>query len=841
VATETLRPTAHTDHTARTVDEANAYNGNEANNSTTSAKDGVEFTLHTWTAKSQTHSATVLKYVWAADDANDQSAEFQIEFTEDAWANTIVLVAWSWAAQVKTTGSYTCTTNFDTSLAEFRVQARYSEGGADYMVVELYDVRIEGEYAAATPVSISDGVVVSDAFSGVQTTRQAHLSDGAVLSDAFSGVQTTRQAHLSDGVIVSDGFGSQGPVTVSDGVVASDAFAVVKRMTVNIADGVLASDAFGAVRPVGFSDGVVSGDTFGAKRAVSLSDGVTVGDLYHGGVLLPTYLVPARLVNWEYTGGIVTVVLDGAVYTRTSLERLRFAPEQVIRQGLYILVGRGDADTISALFNTPQDTVTLTWTHEADTVFEIYRKTDGDYSEIDAVRSGSYTDGPLTDDTYTYRVLPVDDEGDYAPVDSTIVITNLTRNEDAYIYKDYTADYFTDFTHYFQAKWSQDSATCRVGTWGVSQVVDELVGLWGGFEKAVFSLFEGTTTVWFQESENRGNDRYEALSESTDYYFTVTKTGTTVQLKVYDDAARTNLLDTMTVVLGTDRAYRYVFGCNTWNSSSAAAGDGEVTRLDLDGLGNWEDFTTYTELDPNSHLAVTRTDQTEVTISSTPEPPTSLAVSMVGVTLTLTWTASTSADIQDYRVYSSDGESKLLLSADSVVATVNHPTVTWQKDMTGLTGTYIFLVRARDTDGNVEGNIDQAVTIHTVSGAEQAAPNNPQFVTADSAGGGKVTVGFTYIPHSGYVAKEARVYYDNGTGTVDYTSVVGTVAMNNPTDIDRYSWTSAALVDETEYRFVVRIATDNDPGGIETTNVDEHTATPNSDAPDSITLSGEVV
>ena len=61
-------------------------------------------------------------------------------------------------------------------------------------------------------------------------------------------------------------------------------------------------------------------------------------------------------------------------------------------------------------------------------------------------------------------------------------------------------------------------------------------------------------------------------------------------------------------------------------------------------------------------------------------------------------------------------------------------------------------------------------------------------------------------------AHEARIYWDNGTGTVSYASPAATVAMNNPTEEASYSWDSGVLTDEQEYLFVLRIATAAQPG-----------------------------
>ena len=70
---------------------------------------------------------------------------------------------------------------------------------------------------------------------------------------------------------------------------------------------------------------------------------------------------------------------------------------------------------------------------------------------------------------------------------------------------------------------------------------------------------------------------------------------------------------------------------------------------------------------------------------------------------------------------------------------------------------------------------------------------------------------------------------------------MATIALNHPKTADWWSWQSEALVDETTYKFVVRIATDAWPAGFETQNTDEHAATASSSAPSAPDVTAEIV
>ncbi|MFP4028630.1 MAG: hypothetical protein ACLFWL_12635 [Candidatus Brocadiia bacterium] len=150
-----------------------------------------------------------------------------------------------------------------------------------------------------------------------------------------------------------------------------------------------------------------------------------------------------------------------------------------------------------------------------------------------------------------------------------------------------------------------------------------------------------------------------------------------------------------------------------------------------------------------------------------------------------------------------------------------------------------------DSDGNEEANIQQMVTVILDSGTETGIPAEPRSVTVSSVAGGKIEVEFLYDPYyeenGPGIAEEARIYWDDGTGTMDWSSPHATVSLGGPTEADRYTWESAALTDGTEYQFTVRIASDVHPAGIETENTDTHVATPDSDVPATPALEAEVI
>lgn len=227
-------------------------------------------------------------------------------------------------------------------------------------------------------------------------------------------------------------------------------------------------------------------------------------------------------------------------------------------------------------------------------------------------------------------------------------------------------------------------------------------------------------------------------------------------------------------------------------------------------------------------------DEEPVSISTVPEPPTNIAGSWNPTThvLTLTWTASPSADLNHYAIRHNNGSGPVRIDD---AAEDTEASETWQIDLTGLTGDYEFLVRAVDNDSKEEQNLSQMIAIGVVVGVAQGRPANPDNVRAEAISGGKARVSFIYFPdnETGFasgVAKEARIYSDGGTGIMDWITPVATVLMNNPTNPAEWSWDSGVLANDT-YLFAVRIATDTGGAGFETQNTDTHEVTTNDSVP----------
>ncbi len=247
----------------------------------------------------------------------------------------------------------------------------------------------------------------------------------------------------------------------------------------------------------------------------------------------------------------------------------------------------------------------------------------------------------------------------------------------------------------------------------------------------------------------------------------------------------------------------------------------------------------------------TATSEVEsVTVSSMPDPPSGLDWTWDADTgtLTITWQASPSPDVASYRVRQGEG----LLSWNSEPVQ-DSPDLEYVPVIEpGTTGVLMFSVRAVDADGNEEGNVSQVLAIPFEDGAPAARPAESRWVEARAIEDGRIELEWLYDPRyeqygpgagSGAqgAAAEARIYWDAGTGEVDFSEPHATVEMGHPTEATRYTWQSAPLTDGQTYRFVIRVATAPWPAGLETQNTDSHPAATDVSSPVTPALAAELL
>jgi len=191
----------------------------------------------------------------------------------------------------------------------------------------------------------------------------------------------------------------------------------------------------------------------------------------------------------------------------------------------------------------------------------------------------------LPEDFTTFE--EVDPGGHISVLDVYHVDFRGYRNESAYLVSDKGAGYFTDFTHKFDSFLYDDG----VGTWAIQGLYavstvkgsGEAMGnsirvCWyldhGSSPKVtrIYLLGDGITQYW---SPPVGHGYW--------LYFTLTKSGTAVTLKIYNDSGRSVLLATLSGTLSSALSFRYVYGCFSTNTGHLIWGRTQNANLDLCG------------------------------------------------------------------------------------------------------------------------------------------------------------------------------------------------------------------------------------------------------------------
>ena len=153
-------------------------------------------------------------------------------------------------------------------------------------------------------------------------------------------------------------------------------------------------------------------------------------------------------------------------------------------------------------------------------------------------------------------------------------------DEDCYLHKDYGANFFDDFAYRVNVKGTSLDGGDVGAFWMLSNDLDDMLGLWSS-NKSFLALYFNGVKIYLKECYIGSDftDFYTGAA-GTWYYFTITKSGTSLIVEIYSDSARTNLLDTLSLTLHTDHKFRYLLGCNTYNGSLPA----KVCTLDIENL-----------------------------------------------------------------------------------------------------------------------------------------------------------------------------------------------------------------------------------------------------------------
>lgn len=211
-----------------------------------------------------------------------------------------------------------------------------------------------------------------------------------------------------------------------------------------------------------------------------------------------------------------------------------------------------------------------------------------------------------TEDFTTFT--EVDPNAHIAKIAGTITFTALHRDEDAYVYKDYTAAHFAgDFTHYIDVYIDDFTLDGVVYPWSVTNTIDDgngIKGANGDMQCIMIRNASGTYHIEVRQYEN-GNDHastsYEFALDTT-YYLTIVRDEAvgafgTLYCYIYDNVARGggDLLDTLTLTLSVAKVdFRYCFGTQSHDSNMDGRNvTGTSANLDLNEAEEEEESAVF--------------------------------------------------------------------------------------------------------------------------------------------------------------------------------------------------------------------------------------------------------
>lgn len=186
---------------------------------------------------------------------------------------------------------------------------------------------------------------------------------------------------------------------------------------------------------------------------------------------------------------------------------------------------------------------------------------------------------------------PCEDFTTYTEIDPLFHITvagpnlinflQMTRDEKAYVYKDYGAGYFSgDFTHTGSFEATETFINAIIVVWGLANQIGCKTDWVGGIYMDM-AYYGGTWNIDFFDMASGTGGSWAGANEDTPYFWTITRVGVACQAKIYTDAARTNLVATINATQASATAYQYIYALSSWYTTGTHWGSGWIGELCL--------------------------------------------------------------------------------------------------------------------------------------------------------------------------------------------------------------------------------------------------------------------
>jgi len=198
-----------------------------------------------------------------------------------------------------------------------------------------------------------------------------------------------------------------------------------------------------------------------------------------------------------------------------------------------------------------------------------------------------------------------------ATIAATTIRTKCRGMVESYLYLDRGAGQIgTTFTHTVEATlhWGNHNPSMggiyQICCWAVANTLADATA-WDAANSEALSLAlyganSKTAYTWRLRNEESGtHDVYTGADWDATYYHTLIRVNSpsTIAAEIYSDAARTVLVDTLSVAVADGRTYQYQFGLQTMGYGSYTSdsnGFADWTNANLDCGAGVEDYTTFT-------------------------------------------------------------------------------------------------------------------------------------------------------------------------------------------------------------------------------------------------------
>ena len=185
----------------------------------------------------------------------------------------------------------------------------------------------------------------------------------------------------------------------------------------------------------------------------------------------------------------------------------------------------------------------------------------------------------MAEDYTTYTEVDVGADRVTVNNASLITITDLDDDEAVWVYKDYGEDYFDDsYDWRFEFGFKCTSGGDRCGIWSLTQDVEGIRYLSTNNKNFLAVEWVSTDKLQLEAYDAVGGGGFswtDVLDTGTDYYarIDIDWSGSQVNLYVYSDAARLNLVDSTYVGFNNANYYQYLFAMHGYDD---AAGGGDA-------------------------------------------------------------------------------------------------------------------------------------------------------------------------------------------------------------------------------------------------------------------------